>query len=417
MISRFFSFISANSYLHSLLSKALIVFLSFLNTIIINRYLGLELRGEYAFTLNYINIISLVLSFALTSSIPNIVSRFGESAGGVVLKLLHVQLVLYLAAAVIFFYSYGFSDLSFFVILCVFTQYSNQLDFYAIFSNVKLRNNILLYSSALYSFSLLILFFVSDSNLIFIFYLLLATVLIKISSYLKFYGLLNSLLSFRVFPRFDYFSIFKLSFFSMLVSLVAMLNYGVDILILESYVSFSELGLYSSAVVFSSLLWLVPDAFKDVLVGKLNKSDGLSLFLSALKLNVLFSFLFFLFFIFSGKFLISFFYGKDYVGSYSSTLILLFGVIPMIFFKFINAYYLSKGKQIFIFMVSFFSVVINVFLNIILIPLFGIDGSALASVVSYFFVGIVLLMFFLKENPTCITSFYKISFLDFKKFL
>ena len=46
----------------SLIIKIIAVMLSFINTIIINRFLGVELRGEYTFILNSANLVHLILN-------------------------------------------------------------------------------------------------------------------------------------------------------------------------------------------------------------------------------------------------------------------------------------------------------------------------------------------------------------------
>ena len=49
----------------SLIIKIIAVMLSFINTIIINRFLGVELRGEYTFILNSANLVHLILNLGI----------------------------------------------------------------------------------------------------------------------------------------------------------------------------------------------------------------------------------------------------------------------------------------------------------------------------------------------------------------
>ena len=67
--------------------------------------------------------------------------------------------------------------------------------------------------------------------------------------------------------------VLKFSFFPMLTSLLTILNYNMDVIILNFFVENREIGLYSLAVTFASMLWIIPDAFKDVLFNKTAQND------------------------------------------------------------------------------------------------------------------------------------------------
>jgi O-antigen/teichoic acid export membrane protein len=101
-------------------------------------------------------------------------------------------------------------------------------------------------------------------------------------------------------------------------------------------------------------------------------------------------FLGFLLFIISAYF-IPFVYGMNFSPSVLVLRILLPGVIVMTAFKVLNMDLASKGKPIVSLIAFIPALILNIILNIMWIPLFGINGSALASTVSYIFGALLFL--------------------------
>jgi len=364
------------------------------------------MRGEFAYFVNVVNLLSVFISMAVSSSLPYLRETYGDVAIHRVVKLINIQVLVY--GMFLLIVGLYFGDGLFMCVLFagVVLQYANQLDFIAIICNIKKRNRLVGVAAFIYLGLLVVAYLYSEGSLdtiilAFVFYAILR-ILLYLVSY-KF------LLNFDKSVSNGFFEIIKVSGFSMLVALVGMLNYNADVIILQKFVSFSEIGIYSAAVGLASMFWVVPDAFKDVLIGRLRGERGLRHLILGIKLNVLFSLLVLIIFFFIGKQCLVFFYGAEYESSFSVTLILLMGVIPMILFKFVNAYYLYLGKQVLTFFVSLIAVLINITLNFCLIPEYGIEGSAVSSVISYMFVGVFLLAVFIFENPKVRTVFLSFS--------
>jgi O-antigen/teichoic acid export membrane protein len=404
-----------SDYLHSVFSKLFLIFCSFLNTVIINRYLGLEMRGEFAYFVNIVNLLSVFISMAVSSSLPYLREKYGDVAIHRVIKLINIQVLVYILFLVIVGLYWGSSFYTYILFAGVVLQYANQLDFIAIVCNIKKRNRLVGFAASTYLIVLSIVYFYSDASLNAIVFSFMLYAIVRVVFYL---------ISFKFFLQFDrsvsidFFEIIKVSGFSMLVALVGMLNYNADVIILERYVSFAEIGIYSAAVGLASMFWVVPDAFKDVLIGRMGGERGLRHLILGIKINIVFSLLVLIIFFFIGRQCLVFFYGADYESSFSVTLILLVGVIPMILFKFINAYYLYLGKQVLTFFISLVAVLINIALNFYLIPEYGVNGSAFSSVVSYMFVGLFLITIFIFEQPKVrgvFLSFSRKEIIDFFK--
>jgi Na+-driven multidrug efflux pump len=60
------------------------------------------------------------------------------------------------------------------------------------------------------------------------------------------------------------------------------------------------------------------------------------------------------------------------------------------------------------------SLLINIFLNLWLIPIKGITGAAIASCISYFIYGVFYLVFFIKKEQFSIYELFSISLSDLK---
>lgn len=111
--------------------------------------------------------------------------------------------------------------------------------------------------------------------------------------------------------------------------------------------------------------------------------------------------IFFIFFLFP-EFILNYIYGPHYVSSSSVLQILSMGFVMNSFFG-LNYYTLmAAGKSRLLMNCSLISTIINIFLNLILIPSFGMVGAAVASAVSFTLIEIYMtlkLYQFLKIHP------------------
>lgn len=111
--------------------------------------------------------------------------------------------------------------------------------------------------------------------------------------------------------------------------------------------------------------------------------------------------IFFIIFIFP-EFILNLFFGSRYIGVSATLQILAFGCILDSYFGFNYYTLLSTGKSKLLMNCSLFSASLNVILNYILIPHYGIIGAAVASICSFALVEIymtVKLYTFIKYHP------------------
>lgn len=384
-----------NNYVNSLLTKAFVVFLGILTTVIINRYLGPAGRGEYAYILNIVNILVLLLNLGLYQSYPYYRKNIEEQAKSKYYNMFLIQFTVYF---LIFVLIALILESSLFLILSVLIPLmilSTQLRFISLIENINKRNFINVINQLIYVLILLVVVTLFDANYIYILISILIKELISILIYIKKF---NYKFNLRLVDKKTFKTSITVGIFPMFTSLLLSLNYKVDILILELFVSFDEMGYYAVGVALASQIWIIPDAFKDVIFSRVAKSDSILGILLSIKINIYVSIIITLILIFSGKHLIVLLYGDEFIMAYEILTLIFIGIFPMIFFKLINPLFNVKGLHKFSFYILLISVIFNIVLNFILIPLWGIHGAAISSIFSYTLCGFIFVSKFLKEN-------------------
>ena len=91
-------------------------------------------------------------------------------------------------------------------------------------------------------------------------------------------------------------------------------------------------------------------------------------------------------------------YGEKFKGSTTVLKYLLPGVVLLTIFKVMNMDLAGKGKPWISMKAMLPALVINVLLNVILIPTLGAKGAAISSTVSYTIAGILFLYFYSKAS-------------------
>ena len=204
-------------------------------------------------------------------------------------------------------------------------------------------------------------------------------------------------------------AIIKFGFIAMITSLLVNLNYKLDVLMLNNYVSSSLVGIYSVGVTLAEFGWLIPDTFKEVLFSKTAKSDSIQSIIYCLKISFYSIIAAIVLVVSIGKIFIKIMYGNEFLNSYLVTVILFLGIPAMAWFKIISTLYLAQGKRYFYLLTLLASVIANALANLILIAIFSIYGAAMASVISYTVCGGVFLVDFCSEYKINIIEIFKIT--------
>ena len=87
-------------------------------------------------------------------------------------------------------------------------------------------------------------------------------------------------------------------------------------------------------------------------------------------------------------------YGAEYTGAYSIILITATGILVVSYFKFIAQYNIVNKKQFLNVAMLSIAIIVDVVLNLLFIPIWGINGAAFATSIGNVVCGIVFIIYF-----------------------
>lgn len=384
-----------NDYFLSLCSKVLVMFFGFISLIFLNRFLGPDLKGEYSSILNYVMIISAVLQFGTPAIYPRFKRKKIYNCYEVFISLAFLQFLVYALCAIVLLIIFNFNmsvvavcAISVVAVLAAQLRYINMVENMA-------RNTVFVFIMSLCNCILTFLAFLFlDKDLVAAFVIYIVKDLTMVLLYViktDFKKLFK-----KQYIEY-YWPILKEGILPMLSGLLIMLNYKLDIIMLDAYsVDFSAIGIYSLGLSIAEYAWVIPDIFKDVVQKRTAKDNSIGTVNFSLRCSSSFVIAAFIIIAILNKWLFVILFGEDFADAYYITMILFFGVYSIVFYKIIGQLFISDGKARQYFTILLFGVIANVVINSAIIPVWGIYGAAIASVVSYALVGVVFLMLYLK---------------------
>ncbi len=201
------------------------------------------------------------------------------------------------------------------------------------------------------------------------------------------------------------------------------LNYRLDMFLVAFFLTPAAVGYYSITVAIAEGLWMLPgvtatvlfprisslqDSEANMLTPRVSRHTFFLIFISSLVLIPL------------AKPLIKLLFGSAFLPSVTPLLILLPGIIALGGAKTISADLAGRGKPEICTLAAFISLAINIPLNLLLIPRWGISGAAFASSVAYILSTLIVLIAFVKiSNNSWSEALFikKKDFQDYKKIL
>lgn len=187
-------------------------------------------------------------------------------------------------------------------------------------------------------------------------------------------------------------------------NLMQSLNYRLDMflvaaLIAPSALATAQVGYYSVSVSLAEALWYFPGAVGVVI---LSRTPGLSTAEAnkstpGICRNTLFITLLFAVILFAlGKTLILLLFGAAFLPALKPLYLLIPGIVALSIYKVLANEMAGRGKPMIFTVSTGVSVLINIPLNLLLIPRMGIEGAALASTISYSACALMVLVMFLR---------------------
>ncbi|MFH1676351.1 MAG: flippase [bacterium] len=167
-----------------------------------------------------------------------------------------------------------------------------------------------------------------------------------------------------------------------------------------------QVGLYTTAVSVIVNIWIIPGAIQTALLPKITKkgeSERKKLVPPSLRAVTIMVLLAMGLLALIGKPALDILYNRkgadwDFTEAYIPLMLLMPGIFTMSLAKVFAADFFSRGKPQFNMWVSIFSLVVNVILNIALIPKYGMNGAAIASSIAYTISFLVFLYLYIRES-------------------
>lgn len=215
--------------------------------------------------------------------------------------------------------------------------------------------------------------------------------------------------------------IFKMGLLYAASMLVMQINYRVDILLLQSLSSLGQIGWYVLAANAAQQLWLFPNAAGLVIrtrtanenvPGDMKPDTDRLLRLSLLICIAGGAFLYL-----TAPLLLPLIYGNGFTESIPMLRAILPGTLMMVFFKVLNNRFAGIGKPHITLFIFIPVAILNILLNLWLIPLYGGMGAAWASTVSYSAGGITVLFVYSRLTKSSVLRILSFHASDFKLLL
>ena len=386
-----------NAYVYSVIAKVISVLTGFLYSMLYSRYLGAELRGTASVIVNYAELIMLVLCLGVYQAYPYFKKKSEKSIYMEYINYVFGLFFLYVLLCLIIGLLWR-TDAKYCIVLALLPIMfaAKELNYVVLVENPKLRNtaNIFLDIFDIAFVAILMIFTKASFTLCAMFLIVKYLVCFVISvANLK----VNI---FKIRPTLHgVWPYIKFGFIPMLTVIMMEINYKADVLMLDYFkIPKADIGVYTLGVSLAQRIWMIPDALKDILLSKLAGGKNESEVCKISRISFLVTIIFILGMFIFGKPFVWLIYGKEFTGAYSVILVISLGILGMVFYKMIYSYNVVNGHKNINFALLGGAALLNIIINLVLIPKYGILGAGMASTVSYMLCGIGFLLYFTKKT-------------------
>lgn len=382
---------------HPISIRIITVGLNFLSNVLINRSLGIEVKGQMTRIQNYANFLQILLNLGLCYAYPMLIQKYGNKlAKSFLVTVIWIQTFFWGTISGII--SICFYDLNNFLtsVLFIVMLCNSQIIFIALIDDINSRNKILLASTIGYIIANIIAIILASGNLYVILGILISKYFVEtiVCCHKCFYFVFSLKSVSKELLK----TTLSIGLPTAIVAALISCNYNIDIFMLDFYKSSDiQVGLFGVAYSLSNMLWFIPDAFKEMVYNRTTKDSKYDFVLRYIISNMLICIIICFGFIILGKWFLGFVYGEEYIAAFRVCVTLFIGVIPMIAFKLIHPIYINNGRVVPVAVLLAISVLINAVLSFFFIPIYGAFGAALSCVGSYSVCGVLFFGMFYKD--------------------
>ncbi len=396
----------------ALVTRILSMLIGFIISIYITRYLGPELKGKMSYFLTLSASTWMIVDLGFHKSLPYILAR-DESKLNQLFSFsifLHIIDVIILISIVAVFKELFYQKFEIFnpVYLILFVVFTAITKFGFIIKFIMLGIDKIIWQNLLKTLPLityLILFFlvkqfyrINDKYLYVLIVLIIPLVYWTYNYTIKIFVSKNIKFVFKIDFK-EIVDTYKIGIKAFLSAFLIFLLIRFDIFLIEVYAPFSELGIYSLAANFVTLLQSFSNLVGSLMLPKFagNDNDEKENIIIMRRVALIFFILMIILtivFFTIGKQVITLVYDIEFIRAYGVFIALLPAVFFLSFGSIINTFFWSKGFPIMTIIFPVIALAINIGMNIILIPSIGIIGAAIATSISYGVWLILLLIYF-----------------------
>ncbi len=379
--------------------RIVILILSFLISWISARYLGVTLKGEYSYLITLCGFMWTILDLGVYRSYPYIVRKRPDEVQtlfGWTIITMFFEIVVMTSIGVAFLdfwnkligYQLSPVKIIFLVMFVSLNKAFMQLQAIYMGMNRVLENSISHFLISVVFFILLLIGYfalidVDRIDILLLFNLIGLACSVLYLAFRNRWGNWYKELNIKTIKLF-----YSYGFRVFLSSLFIMLLIRADIVLIKHFLDFSEVGIYSLAAHIVDFIQIASNLVGGLLFVKLSDiEDDISKWLLLKKTLLIFFFFITLAnlgFGLIGKPVMQIMFGADFVPVYYVYFWLMPAAYGLSFGSLFNNYLNSKGFPIISIILPAIALVLNITLNMLLIPTMGINGAALATSISYF---------------------------------
>lgn len=390
-----------NDFFLTLVKKGFVVLNGVISLMLVARYFGPAMRGEYMYVINIVIVGTTILNLGISLIYPQM-RKEDPYAKKLFVSYAIIQFFVYGSIAIAVTLITKNLMLGLGLLLISVNVLNLQVTQINLVENLKQQSIIIIISSIINTILITLAFFLTSENL----YVIL--IIYGLKSYVSMIFSLISLwdrdFKFKIVLA-KYKKMTVLSFLPLLTSFLIAVNYQADIIILKMMsVDYYHIGLYSTGVALAEYSWMIPDIFKEVMFHRNAYKDDIKRMTFSIRLGFTAVVLVAIMVIWLGKPLLGLLFGPGFIPAYPVVVLMFLAVPFMVYAKIIGTLFSANGGWRFYFITLLVSVLLNVGLNFVLIPLFHIYGSAIASIISYAFCGLTLVVWFKRK--------YRVPFTD-----
>jgi PST family polysaccharide transporter len=390
--------------------------------VLVARYLGPGLFGKWNYAIAFISLVSAIATLGLDQIVVKHLLDKNEEEHVLLGTAFYLRLIgSFISTVVVVCYFLFFKNDTILLFVAVLTAFN--LWFQA-FDVIDLKNQSMLQSRKTVVVKNSAFALISVMRLLFVYleYSLISFVILGLIEFtlgalglIIYYGI-DNLKKWRF--NIDFCTVLLKQAWPLILSgIIIMMYMRIDQIMIGEIIGDKGVGLYSVSTRFTELWYFIPSIFATSFFPKLvekfniNKSNYYDVCLKMLKLLFVISFSIAIFFTFFSSFIINLLYGKEYIMSVFALQIsiwtgifVFWGVAAgnMLVIENLNKHNLIKSIQ---------GLVLNLGLNLVLIPQYGINGAAIATLISQFYASYLYYFFFKKTRHIFILQTKSILFI------